>query len=311
MRTPIRTLTLFLALLVAASLACTFSVDLGGGGSPTPQAAAPTATPTEQPPAPPTPPPSPTPTPPPAQPTEPPAQPTEPPAQPTEPPAQPTEAPTPAPPPPTPMPPQPAPAVETMDFPSVQAGLSGLNSFRQTVKMTLSGGGKRGIIDYWAEFTTNPPATHGRVVLGGSAAAGLPNPSLEYIIIESRVWVKIGQRPWVRAKDVETATGQQTFSADDILFAVQGARRVMPNEVINGIECKHYIYDLSNIQQEGVTLDYATGDIYTAVDGGYVVRYTVNAQGSVEGLFGGQPGQITGVYDVFDVNAPISIQPPR
>jgi hypothetical protein len=109
---------------------------------------------------------------------------------------------------------------------------------------------------------------------------------------------------------VETVTGQRTFSADDFLLAAPAAQRVAPDQVVNGIECKHYIYAKNDISFEGGTLDYAQGDIYTAIDGGYVVHYTLYGEGALNNFFAGQTGTLSLVYNLFDVNAELSIQPP-
>jgi len=52
------------------------------------------------------------------------------------------------------------------------------------------------------------------------------------------------------------------------------------------------------------------GDIYVALDGGYVVRYTLDGSGTFEEQFQGS-GTLSLVYDTYDVGADINIQPPR
>jgi hypothetical protein len=47
-----------------------------------------------------------------------------------------------------------------------------------------------------------------------------------------------------------------------------------------------------------------------AKDGGYVVRLTMNGHGTYYGAYTSS-GTLNLVYDLFDVNAPISINPPR
>jgi hypothetical protein len=201
---------------------------------------------------------------------------------------------------------------EFLDQVQGSEGLSGLTSFRQTAVLDFEDAGQTGKVDYWGEFTTSPQATHGRVTLSGQAAAGLPLPTFEYVIIDGAAWVKIGPLPWQAIPEgVETVTGQQPYSADDFLFAVPAAQRVLPDETLNGIECKHYVYNVSDVSFEGGSLSSAQGEIYTAVDGGYVVQYTLQGEGSLEKFFTGQTGTINLVYDLFDVNADFMIEPPR
>jgi hypothetical protein len=55
-----------------------------------------------------------------------------------------------------------------------------------------------------------------------------------------------------------------------------------------------------------------TGAICVALDGGYVVHYTLNGHGTFEDeeFFQGS-GTFEIVYDTYDVGAPINIKAPR
>jgi hypothetical protein len=191
-------------------------------------------------------------------------------------------------------------------------GLSGLDSFRQTAVIDFEDSEQTGRVDYWGEFTTSPRATHGRVEFSGQASAGLPVPAFEYIVIEEETWIKLGLLPWQNVpQGVETVIGQQPYSADSFLLAAPAAQRVMPDQTVNGIECKHYVYSKDDVSFQGGNLETASGEIFTAVDGGYVVRYTLHGVGSLDNFFAGQTGNIHLVYDLFDVNVGLEIQPPR
>ncbi len=191
-------------------------------------------------------------------------------------------------------------------------GLSGLDSFRQTAVLDWEDGEQTGKVEYWGEFTASPRATHGRVTLSGQASAGLPVPSFEYIVIDGETWVKLGLLPWQNVPGgVETIVGQQPYSADSFLLAAPAAQRVMPDQTVNGIVCKHYVYSKDDVSFEGGSLDTASGEIFTAADGGYVVRYTLSGTGRLDSFFAGQTGNITLVYDLLEINSGLEIQPPR
>ena len=213
-----------------------------------------------------------------------------------------------------PIPALPTPGGEIDEFLSQlqgSGGLSGLDSFRQTAVLDFQDGEQSGKVDYWGEFTTSPQATHGRVTLSGLASAGLPLPTFEYIVIEGEAWVKIGLLPWQNIPEgVETITGQQPYSADSFLLAAPAAQRVMPDQTVNGIECKHYVYSKDDLSFEGGSFETASGEIFTAVDGGYVVRYTLYGVGTLNNFFAGQTGTINLVYDLSDVNTDLAIEPP-
>ncbi len=194
-------------------------------------------------------------------------------------------------------------------------GLSGLASFRQSADVTLESEGKKGEIEYWAEFTTDPLATHGKVTLSGEAAEGRLAPEFEYKIIDNKAWVKLFGGFWVQTPgSVGTVTGRQPYSAGDFLIALPDTdtlQRVEPDKTVNGILCQHYVYNVTNLEFEHGQLDSASGEIYTAVDGGYVVQYTLHGQGYHDEYFDGELSTLDIVYNVFDVNDPsIDITPP-
>ena len=73
--------------------------------------------------------------------------------------------------------------------------------------------------------------------------------------------------------------------------------------------CAHYAYDVQNIPAEYGTVD-ARGQIWIALDGGSVVRYTLEAVGTFGEYFEGE-GTPKLTYDTFDVGGNIEINPPR
>ena len=261
------------------------------------------------------------------QPPEPTAVPTE--AAPTAEPAAPTAAPTsepPTPPPPlptdTPAPPPPPPPTEapaapddqyTLDPSQWEQSLATLSSFRQKVNLVFraDGTGLESRLVYEGEVTTNPTALHSTLRVEGEAASQLPSNQVEVIWIGDRAWVKVGRKPWVpvTVSALESEYDGQVLGVGELLPFIQQAQRVMPDETINGIPCKHYTYNLDNLQAEaGMTS--AAGDIWVAKDGGYVVRLTMKGQGTYYGTYTSS-GSLDLVYDLYDVNAPITIKPPR
>jgi len=249
------------------------------------------------------------------------AAPVEPTVEPTvEPAVEPTaEPPTPPPPPDTPAPP---PATEapvvpddqyTFDPSEWEQSLTTLSSFRQKVVLVFhaDGTGLESRLVYEGEVTTNPAALHSTLRVEGEAASQLPSNQIEVIWIGDRAWVKVGRKPWVpvTATALESEYAGQVIGVGELLPFIQQAQRVMPDETVNGIPCKHYTYGVDNLPAEaGMTS--AQGDIWVAKAGGYVVRLTLNGQGTYYGTYTSS-GTLDMVYDLYDVNAPISIKPPR
>ncbi len=251
-----------------------------------------------------------------AQPPEPTTAPTE--VAPTEEPATPTSPPpppptdTPAPPPPTEAPVAPDDQY-TFDPSQWEQSLATLSSFRQKVDLVFraDGTGLESRLIYEGEVTTGPTALHSTLRVEGEAASQLPSNQVEVIWIGDRAWVKVGRKPWVpvTVSALESEYGGQVLGVGELLPFIQQAQRVMPDETINGIPCKHYAYNLDNLQAEaGMTS--AAGDIWVAKDGGYVVRLTMQGQGTYYGTYTSS-GSLDLVYDLYDVNAPITIKPPR
>ncbi|HEY88119.1 MAG TPA: hypothetical protein G4N98_00065 [Thermoflexia bacterium] len=189
-------------------------------------------------------------------------------------------------------------------------GLSNLGTFRQRLSVQFTGQGTAGTYSYEADV--NPPQSAIQITLRaeGPNAQYLPANQLQFIWIGNRAWVKIGNQPWLPVPE-EVAAAQfeeQAFEVGDFLPYVPAFTRV-GEENINGIATAHYHYAADNLPAECGTVSGA-GDIYVALQGGYVVRYTFTGSGTFEGYYAGA-GDINLLYDTYDVGAAIDIQPPR
>lgn len=215
----------------------------------------------------------------------------------------------------TPLVGQPLQGVESYTFdPGLwEESISSLSSFRQkaVLDFTADGSGDHSRVTYEGEVTTRPLALHSLLRVEGHAADHLPSNKIEAIWIGEQVWVKVGRRPWVQvsAASIKSQFGGQVMGIGDLLPFVQQAQRIMPDETVNGMPCRHYVYDMENLRTDaGMTS--AKGDIWVAKEDGQVVRLTMDGQGVYYGTYP-SIGTLALVYDLFDVNAPISIKPPR
>jgi len=215
-----------------------------------------------------------------------------------------------------PPPPPPADQLETLQLPSVDPmgdGLANLGTFRQkmVVEFVADQAGYSANYDYNAEVNSDQSAIHIALAADGAAASNMPSNNMEAIWIGERVWVKLGNQPWLPVPQNMAAApfGEQAVSAGTFLPYAPQAQRIEPDETVNGVLSRHYRYNVENLSTEAGTIT-GHGDIFTAVDGGYVVRYTLDGRGNFQqGLSGS--GAIKMVYDTYDVGAAISIQPPR
>lgn len=193
-----------------------------------------------------------------------------------------------------------------------QQSLDAPSSFRQ--KAVLEFTSEDGITSkatYEGQVTTEPRALHSLLWIEGRGVAQLPTNQVEVIWIGDRVWVKVGRQPWIQvpASAVESHFSGEVIGVEDLLPRVHGARPVEPDETVNGIPSNHYVYDGGSLDAEAGMLQ-AHGDVWVAQDAGYVVRLTLHGQGTYYDIYGSS-GTLNLVYDLYDVNAPFEISPPR
>jgi hypothetical protein len=101
----------------------------------------------------------------------------------------------------------------------------------------------------------------------------------------------------------------EVVGAADLLPCIRQAERVLPDETVNGIPSQHYVYDVEHLPAD-VGMTGARGDLWVAREGGYLVRLTLQGQGTYYRNYAGQ-GTLRLVYDLYDVDVPLTIVPPR
>ena len=188
-----------------------------------------------------------------------------------------------------------------------------LSTFRQrmTAEFAAPDNAANGVYRYEAEVNTTDQAAHVTVIAEGSSVQQLPANQVEAIWIGTKLWIKVGSLPWMPVPEdvAEMQFDEQTISVGTFLPYASHFDRVQPDETVNGIPCAHYTYDAQDLPTEYGTVD-AHGHVWVALDGGYVVRYTMEATGGFEDHFQGI-GTLKLVYDTYDVGADIQIDPPR
>jgi hypothetical protein len=204
------------------------------------------------------------------------------------------------------------PELEVVTLDPSGEGLGNLGTFRQrmTVDLTAEEVDYSGTYHYEADVNTADQAAHIVISAEGAVAEQLAAGSMEAIWIGTQLWLKVGNRPWLPIPESLAAIEfeDQVLAVADFLPYVRHFERV-GEETVNGIACAHYSYSANDLPTEQGTVS-GTGEVYVALDGGYVVRYTLDGSGAFEGEFQGG-GTISLVYDTYDVGADIVIQPPR
>jgi len=201
----------------------------------------------------------------------------------------------------------------TFDPSLCQESLASLSSFRQkaVLDFTAADSGIRSKVTYEGDVTVEPSALHSLVRVEGQGAAQLPTNQVEVTWINDQVWVKAGLKPWVSvsATAVKTVYGGEVVGVADLLPFVRQARRILPDETVNGIPSRHYVYDVDNLQLN-VGMTSACGDLWVARDGRYAVRLTLEGQGTYYDTYSAS-GTLRLVYDLYDVGVPLTITPPH
>jgi len=199
-------------------------------------------------------------------------------------------------------------------------GLAQFDSYRTKLRMTFSGLNlgevQEGTVDIETAYVKEPPAAHVKMII--LDAQGEEKMNIEIINTQGTQWVNLGggEQGWISAPAEEEPTAMlegMGFDATEVLPEVKSTRFV-GEETVNGVRTKHYTFDEKSLAGVGETMGEVSvkGDVWIAVEGNFAVKFQFVAQG--KGIFeegkGEQEGQIDFYYELYDINAPITIEPP-
>ena len=193
---------------------------------------------------------------------------------------------------------------EEIELSSVTSGLQSLDSYRAHFKMavtdTAGGGTEEWAYEMDMEVVRDPFAQH--MVIQGVAAEG----AFEMFQIGDQRYIALGEGQCISTSAEGEAMGAEMFEPGDVIGGLSNARRVRPDQDVNGIRCRHYKFNETALVWRGFTK--AEGEVWVAVEGEYVVKYALQAEGKDPAS--GKEGHLDWVYEIRDVNEPISIEPP-
>jgi hypothetical protein len=211
-----------------------------------------------------------------------------------------------------------------LDLNSSISGLESLNSYRASFRFDWNGiKGDQPVTGYMAmrsAFVREPPAQE--LYFEGQGFEGDADQGLGQVS-----FIQVGDTAWfyesesdswmqVPAGSLDFAEGL-FFQPEDLLedFDVSKGRRNLLPEQVNGVQTHKYTFDENDFDlsdpSTGEQVTRAKGEVYVAVDGGYVVRLVVDADFNYENpdeLF--EEGNVKMTFDISDVNQPIIIEPP-
>lgn len=194
------------------------------------------------------------------------------------------------------------------------AGLDQLSSYRLAWSATWEGeedGETREFNWEWTqEVTTAPPAQH--LAFSGSGTGETGSGTFEtYRIGDTQYIVSVnadGERNCMSMTSDDTDERTDAFNPS-VLGSLNDAR-FTGTETVNGIAARRYTYDEKSMNLFGSGK--VTGQVWVAVEGGFVVKETVQWEGGAAGFMGlsGGTGKGQWTWEVRDANAPFTIEPP-
>ncbi|MCR4407853.1 MAG: hypothetical protein NUW24_13205 [Anaerolineae bacterium] len=199
--------------------------------------------------------------------------------------------------------------------------LDWLNSYRTRVLFkweTLDEPKEESSMDMVSEYVKEPSARH--FIINSTGTSESDTGTIEYIQIGNQVWMKMGtgeEAGWMQtsSEEEEAAFGEGLFdfAGENFVGELEGARRVLPDEEVNGVLCRHYTFDETMLMGAASwgELTKANGEVWLSAADGFTVKYTFNAEGQdLMGTTEDRPGRLTMEYEMYDINADIVIEPP-
>jgi hypothetical protein len=190
------------------------------------------------------------------------------------------------------------------DLPSVSMELDVLDSYVAYFKMTMKeseNASEESLYEMRVEFVRDPLAES--VTVWGDD----PSEGMQSIRIGDMQYLSFGEGECIAtsASDEDEIAGEM-LDPEEVIGGISSAKRVRPDETINGIRCRHYTFDESAF----VTQQFAraSGEAWIAVDGDYVVKYVAQVEG--ENPETGEDGYMLVEYEISDINEPLVIEPP-
>jgi hypothetical protein len=191
------------------------------------------------------------------------------------------------------------------DLPSVTMGLNVLDSYVSDFRMTIKDsddGPETLSYQMRVAYVRDPLAQ--RIEIGSDDS---PERLLSVRIGDAQYFTFGDGECIVSSVGEDEAPMGEMFDPDEVVGDISSAKRVRPDETINGIRCRHYAFDETAFA--GGQFTTASGDAWIAVDGDYVVRFVAEAEGNNPAT--GDEGYISLEYEISEVNRPIVIEPPE
>ena len=184
----------------------------------------------------------------------------------------------------------------TFDLSDPAMGLAALSSYRQALALSFNGsvGGQEAHATTTARRTviTDPAAQITWLEIGGV-------PQM-YATVGKVTYTQYGADGPCAAANASAVDTELALFELHTLPALRGAEEA-GEETLNELATRHYTFDERALGQAGWAK--ASGEVWVAADGGYIVKYTLRVEGEADSFGPGAQGAQTWEYQLSDVNA--------
>jgi hypothetical protein len=207
---------------------------------------------------------------------------------------------------------------DALSLQSRDAGLDKLKSYKMRWlaewKSTDSSSTESDGWDWVEEYSSDPAALHWNWNITNSTDK-TKNTQMEAWQVGNTMYMQTVEADGTKqcismASDDQSNQLSKGLFNPSMLGSVSDAKYV-GTDTVNGVKAKHYTYDEKSANLFGAAK--VSGEIWVAVDGGFVVKEAVNWSGAA-GLFGANSkskGDGKWTWELSNVNQPITINPPE
>ena len=206
---------------------------------------------------------------------------------------------------------------ETSNIPDIEAGLESLASYRARFTFSFEekdddGKERKGSLEFVQEVIAESKDKHIRMAGAGLGDEASEGGAFELFTVGGVSYIYSMDDGVARcisfSSDESESNPAAMFKPNDVLGGLNKARLVERSVTVNGVKTDHYVVDQSGM--DAGVFSAASGDIWVAQDGNFVVKYTGTATGKVELLGSDANSTVTWNYQLEEINTLSSIELP-
>jgi hypothetical protein len=196
----------------------------------------------------------------------------------------------------------------TFVYTDTRTGLAALSSYSAQLVVTFAGT-RDGQAEQWTKTyvllaSNDPPARQWTIETAGDPAT----PGTQFLAeLEGTTYDRRGKAACTAAAIEAGSSLTERLELASLLTGVIGADEAGA-ETINEVAAVHYTFDQRALAEDGLTE--STGELWVAVEGGYLVKYVLTSAGGADYFGEGVEGTLTLDYALTGINQPVTIGVP-